>query len=52
MEYAKREGRGLHYQTREVYDCIRKGKLESEIVPWNESLNWAATLEELATKRR
>lgn len=51
-EVIKKIGHGLHYQTREVYDCVMNGKKESTIVPWSESLNWAATLELLAEKTK
>ena len=47
-EEIKREGHGLHYETREVYHCILNGMTESEIVSWNDSLRWAQTFSRLA----
>ena len=47
-EEIKREGHGMHYETREVHRCILNGKTESEIVPWNDSLRWAQTFSRLA----
>lgn len=44
-------GVGLHYQTREVYDCIQKGKIQSDVVPWSHTLSWSKTFEKLNKTR-
>jgi predicted dehydrogenase len=40
-------GEGLHYQVSEVNRCLRAGKLESDTMPLNESLNIMATLDRI-----
>eukprot|EP00240_Pyramimonas_obovata_P005772 CAMPEP_0118927674 /NCGR_PEP_ID=MMETSP1169-20130426/5099_1 /TAXON_ID=36882 /ORGANISM="Pyramimonas obovata, Strain CCMP722" /LENGTH=331 /DNA_ID=CAMNT_0006869489 /DNA_START=102 /DNA_END=1093 /DNA_ORIENTATION=- len=40
-------GHGLHYQVGEVEACIAAGQLQSASVTWQESVQWAATLERL-----
>jgi predicted dehydrogenase len=39
------QGRGLHYQTREVAKCLREGKLESATMPLDESISIMETME-------
>lgn len=39
------EGNGYNYQAREVMDCMRAGKLESETMPLPESLDIMGTLD-------
>ena len=41
------EGNGYHYEAQEVINCIRKGKLESHIMPLNESLSVMQTMDEI-----
>jgi dihydrodiol dehydrogenase / D-xylose 1-dehydrogenase (NADP) len=41
------EGRGYDYQAAEAMRCLREGKLESAIMPLNESLTIMKTLDEL-----
>jgi predicted dehydrogenase len=38
-------GRGLHYQTVEVAKCVREGRLESAIMPLDESVEIMATMD-------
>ena len=38
-------GRGLHYQTAEVAKCLREGRLESAIMPLDESVQIMATMD-------
>jgi predicted dehydrogenase len=38
-------GRGLHYQTEEVAKCLREGRLESAIMPLDESVQIMATMD-------
>jgi predicted dehydrogenase len=38
-------GRGLHYQTVEVAECLREGRLESAIMPLDESVEIMATMD-------
>ena len=40
-------GEGLHYQVSEVHRCLRAGKLESDIMPLNESLSIMATIDRI-----
>ena len=40
-------GEGLHYQVSEVNRCLRAGKLESDIMPLNESLSIMATIDQI-----
>lgn len=40
-------GEGLHYQVSEVHRCLRAGKLESDIMPLNESLSIMATMDRI-----
>ena len=40
-------GEGLHYQVSEVHRCLRAGKLESNIMPLNESLSILATMDRI-----
>lgn len=40
-------GEGLHYQVSEVNRCLRAGKLESDIMPLNESLSIMATMDRI-----
>ena len=38
-------GRGLHYQTEEVAKCLREGRLESAVMPLDESVEIMATMD-------
>lgn len=40
-------GEGLHYQVAEVNRCLRAGKLESDIMPLNESLSIMTTIDRI-----
>jgi len=40
-------GEGLHYQISEVNRCLRAGKVESPIMPWDESLSVMHTMDQL-----
>lgn len=44
------ESNGLQYQAQEVNRCLREGKLESEIMPLNETLEIMETLDRLRAK--
>jgi hypothetical protein len=39
------EGNGFHYEAREVMECIRAGRSESAIMPLEETVAIAATLD-------
>jgi len=39
------QGRGLHYQTQEVARCLREGKLESAVMPLDESVAIMETMD-------
>ncbi|HEY5111261.1 MAG TPA: Gfo/Idh/MocA family oxidoreductase [Acidimicrobiales bacterium] len=39
------QGRGLHYQAREVARCLEAGRAESEVMPLDESIAIMATME-------
>ncbi len=41
------EGNGYNYQAREVMKCLRTGKLESDIMPLNETLSIMKTMDEI-----
>jgi len=41
------EGNGYEYEAQEVMDCLRSGKLESPLMPLNESLSIMETLDTL-----
>jgi len=41
------EGNGYEYEAREVMDCLRSGKLESPLMPLDESLSIMGTLDTL-----
>ena len=41
------EGNGYNYQAREVMKCLRAGKLESDIMPLNETLLIMKTMDEI-----
>jgi hypothetical protein len=41
------EGNGYGYQVREVHDCLRAGKLESDIVPLADTLEIMTLLDEM-----
>src|SRR5665213_2860528 len=40
-------GRGLHYEAHEVASCLRDGKLESSVMPLNESVSIMETMESI-----
>ena len=40
-------GEGLHYQVSEVNRCLRAGKLESDVMPLDESLSIMATMDRI-----
>lgn len=40
-------GNGYHYEAEEVMNCVREGKLESHIMPLNESLSIMQTMDEI-----
>lgn len=44
------EGYGKHYQAQEVMDCIRDGKLQSDIMPADESVSIMETLDEIRSQ--
>lgn len=39
------QGRGLHYQAREVARCLAEGRLESDVMPLDESIDIMATMD-------
>jgi hypothetical protein len=41
------EGNGYNYQAAEVMACLRAGKLESEIMPLDESVSIMRTMDEI-----
>jgi predicted dehydrogenase len=41
------EGNGYNYQAQEVMKCLRSGKLESDIMPLNETLSIMKTMDEI-----
>jgi len=41
------EGNGYNYQAQEVMKCLRTGKLESDIMPLNETLSIVKTMDEI-----
>lgn len=43
-------GNGLHYQAIEVMDCLESGKLESDIMPLDETLQIMQTMDEIRRK--
>ena len=45
-----RWGNGYTYEAREVMDCIRAGKIESDIMPLDESLSIMQTMDSLRAK--
>jgi predicted dehydrogenase len=46
------EGGGLHFQVLEVHECLAAGRLESEIMPLDESLVVARVLDEILSQVR
>jgi predicted dehydrogenase len=40
-------GRGLHYQAQEVARCLREGRLESDVMPLDESISIMETIDEV-----
>jgi predicted dehydrogenase len=40
-------GEGLHYQVSEVIKCLRAGRIESDIMPLNESLSIMGTMDQV-----
>jgi predicted dehydrogenase len=44
------EGNGYEFEAREVMDCLRSGKLESPLMPLDESLSIMETLDALRTQ--
>jgi predicted dehydrogenase len=45
--YAPPVGEGLHYQVSEVMRCLRAGKIESDVMPLNESLSVMDTVDQI-----
>jgi hypothetical protein len=45
--YAPPLGEGLHYQVSEVNKCLRAGSIESDIMPWHESLSIMGTMDQV-----
>ena len=43
----KIEGRGMQYQAIEAEECIRAGKLESDIMPLDETVSILATMDDI-----
>jgi predicted dehydrogenase len=41
------EGNGLRFEIEEVHRCLGRGVLESDVVPLDETLAWAGTLDEI-----
>jgi predicted dehydrogenase len=41
------EGEGLRFQVEEVHRCLREGRLESDRMPWSDSLGLAATMDDV-----
>ena len=41
------EGNGYNYQAVEVAKCLREGKLESSVMPLDETLSLVQTMDEL-----
>ena len=41
------EGVGLHFEAQEVVNCLKAGKLESEIMPLDESLSIMKTMDQI-----
>jgi hypothetical protein len=41
------EGNGMNYEAAAVMDCLRQGKLEHELMPLDESVRIAETMDEL-----
>lgn len=41
---------GLEYQTEEAMRCIRAGKLQSEVIPWRDTLGNMRTMDEMLTQ--
>jgi hypothetical protein len=44
------DGYGLDHQAREVMRCLRAGKLESEVMPLDESIQIMNTMDEIRTQ--
>ena len=42
-----RQGRGLYYQAREVARCLGEGRVESDVMPLDESISIMATMEQV-----
>jgi predicted dehydrogenase len=49
--YAPPLGEGLHYQVLEVIKCLRAGRIESDIMPLNESLSVMRTADQIREQR-
>ena len=49
--YAPPLGEGLHYQVLEVIKCLRAGRIESDIMPLNESLSVMMTADQIREQR-
>jgi predicted dehydrogenase len=41
------EGNGLRFEIEEVHRCLAEGKTESDVVPLDETLAWARTLDDI-----
>ena len=50
--YLPPRGEGLHYQVTEVNRCLRAGKLESHVMPLNESLSIMATMDLIRAEQK
>jgi dihydrodiol dehydrogenase / D-xylose 1-dehydrogenase (NADP) len=49
--YDPPKGEGLHYQVSEVITCLRQGRIESEVMPLNESLSVMRTADQIREQR-
>jgi len=38
---------GFEYQTEEAMRCIRAGKLQSDVIPWKDTLGNVRTMDEM-----
>jgi hypothetical protein len=44
------EGRGYHHEATEVMNCLRAGRLESKIMPLNETLSNLKTMDQIRSQ--
>jgi predicted dehydrogenase len=45
--YLPFEGNGYHYEAAEVMDCLRSGRLESDVMPLDETLAIMETMDQM-----